>query len=206
MIGFLSGHRRQHHRRADPRPDRAPRPRDRSRCQKAWDVRRPTRASIDAGVAARRRRRRWPSSSCWPGPGWRPFGAVVALVVPTIARGPTRRRRRPGQGPGRDPPGASRCRPGPQLSAFSLSLLAGALAVAAIVLVQGVGVAESTPNPDGTRSDANVDFIAQGLGNVALGVLPGPAGRRFGRADRAEPRRRGAHPLGIDLLRASGCC
>ena len=69
----------------------------------------------------------------------------------------------------------------PELSAFSWSLLAGALAVAAIVLVQGVGVAESAPNDDGTRSDANVDFVAQGVGNLGSGFFQGqPVGGSVG--------------------------
>src|SRR5690606_10637077 len=36
----------------------------------------------------------------------------------------------------------------PEMSVLSPSLLAGALAVTVIVLVQGAGVAESAPNPD----------------------------------------------------------
>jgi SulP family sulfate permease len=48
-------------------------------------------------------------------------------------------------------------------------LITGALAVVAIVLVQGSGVADAAPNKDGTPSDANRDFIAQGIGNIAAG-------------------------------------
>jgi hypothetical protein len=69
----------------------------------------------------------------------------------------------------------------PDLSSISLSLVAGALAVAAIVLVQGVGVAESAPNEDGSRSDANGDFIAQGVGNITSGFFQGqPVGGSVG--------------------------
>ena len=69
----------------------------------------------------------------------------------------------------------------PELAAFSWSLLAGALAVTAIVLVQGVGVAESAPNDDGTRSDSNVDFVAQGVGNIGSGLPQGiPVGGSVG--------------------------
>jgi len=53
------------------------------------------------------------------------------------------------------------------------SLVAGALAVAVIVLVQGAGVAEAAPNPDGTSSDANRDIIAQGAANLASGFFRG---------------------------------
>ena len=55
----------------------------------------------------------------------------------------------------------------------SLDLIAGAAAVAVIVLVQGTGVAEAAPNPDGSQSDPNRDFIAQGIGNVASGLFRG---------------------------------
>ena len=62
----------------------------------------------------------------------------------------------------------------PQLSLLtSLDLIAGAAAVAVIVLVQGTGVAEAAPNPDGTQSDPNRDFIGQGIGNIASGLFRG---------------------------------
>jgi sulfate permease, SulP family len=69
----------------------------------------------------------------------------------------------------------------PDLTKFSFGLLSGALAVAAIVLVQGAGVSESAPNRDHTYSDANRDFLAQGLGNVASGIFKGqPVGGSVG--------------------------
>jgi sulfate permease, SulP family len=70
----------------------------------------------------------------------------------------------------------------PQLSLLSsLDLIAGAAAVAIIVLVQGTGVAEAAPNPDGSASDANRDFIAQGVGNIASGLFRGqPVGGSVG--------------------------
>ena len=70
----------------------------------------------------------------------------------------------------------------PHLSLLSsLDLVAGAAAIAVIVLVQGTGVAESAPNPDGSPSDANRDFIAQGIGNVASGFFRGqPVGGSVG--------------------------
>ena len=62
----------------------------------------------------------------------------------------------------------------PHLSLLtSLDLIAGAAAVAVIVLVQGTGVAEAAPNPDGSQSDPNRDFIGQGIGNVASGFFRG---------------------------------
>lgn len=61
----------------------------------------------------------------------------------------------------------------PAIGQFSFSLLAGAFAVAAIVLVQGAGVAQSFPNPDRTRSNQNSDFMAQGWANVVAGIFRG---------------------------------
>ncbi|MBC7300821.1 MAG: SulP family inorganic anion transporter [Nocardia sp.] len=69
----------------------------------------------------------------------------------------------------------------PQLSALSPSLVAGALAVTVIVLVQGTGVAESAPNPGGTRTSVDRDFTAQGIGNVFAALFRGmPVGGSVG--------------------------
>lgn len=69
----------------------------------------------------------------------------------------------------------------PDLGQLSLPLVTGALAVAAIVLVQGSGVAEAAPNRDGTASNPNQDFIAQGAGNLAAGFFRGqPVGGSVG--------------------------
>ncbi|WP_278263029.1 SulP family inorganic anion transporter [Nocardia sp. AG03] len=69
----------------------------------------------------------------------------------------------------------------PELSVLSPTLLAGALAVTVIVLVQGAGVAESAPNPDGSRARIDRDFCAQGIGNVAAGLFRGmPVGGSLG--------------------------
>lgn len=69
----------------------------------------------------------------------------------------------------------------PSLSAFSLDVVVGAFAVAAIVLVQGAGVSESAPNPDGTPAEPNRNFIAQGAGNLAAGLFRGqPVGGSVG--------------------------
>jgi SulP family sulfate permease len=61
----------------------------------------------------------------------------------------------------------------PSLGQFSFELLAGAFAVAAIVLVQGAGVSQSYPNPDRSRSDQNTDFMAQGWANIGAGMFRG---------------------------------
>lgn len=61
----------------------------------------------------------------------------------------------------------------PPLGQFSISLLAGAFSVAAIVLVQGAGVAQSYPNPDRSRTDLNTDFLSQGWANLGAGLFRG---------------------------------
>lgn len=69
----------------------------------------------------------------------------------------------------------------PSLSHLNLDLVAAALAVAVIVLIQGAGVSEAAPNLDGSRSDPNRDFMAQGLGNIAAGIFKGqPVGGSVG--------------------------
>ncbi|HJW35866.1 MAG TPA: SulP family inorganic anion transporter [Actinomycetes bacterium] len=108
------------------------------------------------------------------------FSAVVALVVPTVAVILAGADVAQVEDQGDIPRGVP-LPAWPELSAFSMSLLAGALAVAAIVLVQGVGVAESAPNDDGSRSDANADFVAQGVGNLSSGFFQGqPVGGSVG--------------------------
>jgi sulfate permease, SulP family len=66
----------------------------------------------------------------------------------------------------------------PSLSAFSVDLLTGAGALAAIILVQGAGVAETVPAPEPSPDS---DFRAQGYANVASGVVQGiPVGGSLG--------------------------
>lgn len=61
----------------------------------------------------------------------------------------------------------------PSLSAISPDVVTGAIALGTIVLVQGAGVSQSVPNPDGSPPSASRDFIAQGAGNIASGLLGG---------------------------------
>lgn len=61
----------------------------------------------------------------------------------------------------------------PSLSSLSFEVITGALAVAVIVLVQGAGVSQSVPNPDGSRRSMSRDFIAQGFANAASGLFRG---------------------------------
>ncbi|TCM40401.1 SulP family inorganic anion transporter [Kribbella sp. VKM Ac-2568] len=107
--------------------------------------------------------------------------ALVALVVPTVAvaiagADSVTRVEDAGEIPSGIPVPQL-----PDLSLLSLPLVTGALAVAAIVLVQGSGVAEAAPNRDGTVSNPNQDFIAQGVGNLAAGFFRGqPVGGSVG--------------------------
>jgi SulP family sulfate permease len=61
----------------------------------------------------------------------------------------------------------------PSLSGISFEVATGALAVAVVVLVQGAGVSQSVPNPDGSRRSMSRDFVAQGAANVASGLFRG---------------------------------
>jgi SulP family sulfate permease len=61
----------------------------------------------------------------------------------------------------------------PSLSDLSPSLITGALSVAIVVLVQGVGVSQSVQNPDGARTSVRRDMLAQGAANVASGLFRG---------------------------------
>ncbi|MDQ3930816.1 MAG: SulP family inorganic anion transporter, partial [Chloroflexota bacterium] len=66
--------------------------------------------------------------------------------------------------------------PTPVLPSFfdiTFDVMTGALALAAIILVQGAGVSQSVPNPDGSRRSMSRDFIAQGAANVASGFFRG---------------------------------
>src|SRR4051812_46531484 len=85
--------------------------------------------------------------------------AVLALIVPTVVvsltgAGVERVSDLGGIAAGLPPPVL------PDLSQLSFSLVAGALAVAAIVLVQAAGVRESTPNLDDSRPAGDRDFLA----------------------------------------------
>jgi len=58
-----------------------------------------------------------------------------------------------------------------------LSTLLPALSVAVIGLIQGAGVSQGTPNPDGKYPDVSRDFLGQGVANIAAGFVGGiPAG------------------------------
>ncbi|TLG15723.1 SulP family inorganic anion transporter [Nocardia cyriacigeorgica] len=112
---------------------------------------------------------------------FRLFGSLAALVVPTLLVvvfdwDSVARVSDVGAIPTGFPlPGV------PDLTVFSPGLISGAAAVTIIVLVQGAGVAQSVPNPDGSHSDANRDFRAQGIGNIAAALFRGmPVGGSVG--------------------------
>ena len=110
-----------------------------------------------------------------------PYAAVIALAIPTIAliflgSEAVALVSDAGEIPSGLPvPGL------PSIGLLSFEILVGAMAVAVIVLVQGAGVAESAPNPDGTRSSSNRDFLAQGFSNIVSGLFRGqPVGGSVG--------------------------
>ena len=58
-----------------------------------------------------------------------------------------------------------------------LSLLLPAFSVAIIGLIQGAGVSQGTPNPNGRYPDVSRDFLGQGAANIATSFVGGiPAG------------------------------
>ena len=73
--------------------------------------------------------------------------------------------------------------PRPILPDLSLvpGLLLPALTIAIIALVQGAGVSQSTPNPDGEYPDPSGDFRGQGAANLSVGIFGGiPVGGSLG--------------------------
>lgn len=66
------------------------------------------------------------------------------------------------------------------LPLFNLELIGklgtGALAVAAISLIQTMAVAQSVAAQTGQRLDSNQEFVGQGLANIAMGLFSGYAG------------------------------
>lgn len=65
--------------------------------------------------------------------------------------------------------------PRPNLPDLSLvpQMLLPALTIAIIALVQGAGVSQSAPNPDGEYPDPSGDFRGQGAANLSVGVFSG---------------------------------
>jgi SulP family sulfate permease len=62
-------------------------------------------------------------------------------------------------------------------SKLVMDLIVPAIAIGIIGLVQGAGVSQTFPNPDGKFSDISRDFFGQGAANIAAGFFGGiPAG------------------------------
>jgi SulP family sulfate permease len=69
----------------------------------------------------------------------------------------------------------------PSLADLRPEVITGAIAVAAIILVQGAGVSQSVPNPDGSRRSMSRDFVGQGAANIVSGLFRGlPVGGSLG--------------------------
>jgi SulP family sulfate permease len=60
----------------------------------------------------------------------------------------------------------------PDLS-LAPALIADAIALAIIALVQGAGVSKAYPNPDGTYPDSSRDFVGQAAANIGAGLFQG---------------------------------
>ncbi|MFI9326230.1 SulP family inorganic anion transporter [Kitasatospora sp. NPDC052868] len=67
-------------------------------------------------------------------------------------------------------PGALPAFTAPDLSAAG-ALLPGAFAVALVGLAQAASIGPGVPNPDGSKTSVNGDFVAQGLGNIGGGLF-----------------------------------
>jgi SulP family sulfate permease len=61
----------------------------------------------------------------------------------------------------------------PSFLQFGPAVITGALSVALVVLVQGVGVSGNVRNPDGSRASVRRDIVAQGVANIASGLFRG---------------------------------
>lgn len=61
----------------------------------------------------------------------------------------------------------------PSLANISFDVFTGALSLAFVIVVQGAGVSQSVPNPDGSRRSISHDFTAQGAANIVTGFFQG---------------------------------
>jgi len=101
----------------------------------------------------------------------RAFSSLLGIVVPTLLVVVFGLNVQTVQDIGTIPDGF----PLPELPSFAsaLEVVTGAISVAVIALVQGAGVSQTVPNPDGSRSRASRDFVAQGAANIASGLFHG---------------------------------
>ncbi len=69
----------------------------------------------------------------------------------------------------------------PDPTLLTLDLIGTAFAVAVVIAIQGAGVSQSVENPDGIPISLSRDMVAQGVANVASGLLSGiPVGGSVG--------------------------
>lgn len=112
--------------------------------------------------------------------GLRSFGTLIAILVPSVLvflfSIEVRLVRNVGEIGGGFPEFAV-----PSPFDITFEVVTGALAIAAVTLVQGAGVSQSAPNPDGSRRRSSRDFIAQGTANITSGLFKGiPVGGSLG--------------------------
>jgi SulP family sulfate permease len=101
------------------------------------------------------------------------FGRLVAIIVPSVLAALLHLDSVAVVRDVGDIPGGIPVPHLPSFSAISFNVITGALAVAVVTLVQGAGVSQSVPNPDGSRRSMSRDFAAQGAANVASGLFRG---------------------------------
>lgn len=103
---------------------------------------------------------------------WAVVGTLMALLIPTVTVALAGVSGVPKVGDLGDIPAGLPVPRLPEFRLLSFGLVTGALAIAAIVLVQGAGVSEAVPNEGGAARPGQ-DIIAQGAGNVAAGFFLG---------------------------------
>ena len=69
----------------------------------------------------------------------------------------------------------------PRVSLLTFDVVTMALAISLVILIQGAGVSQTVPNPDGSPRGLSSDFAAQGAANIASGLFRGlPVGGSLG--------------------------
>jgi sulfate permease, SulP family len=109
-----------------------------------------------------------------------PAAMLLAVVLPTVVAGVSAASVARVKNTSRIQPGI----PAPALPDFHLlsyGMIGGALAVAVIIVVQGAGVSEAARGQEPGAPPVNGDVIAQGVANLAAGLLRGiPVGGSLG--------------------------
>ncbi len=87
---------------------------------------------------------------------------------------------------------------------YIVPLMLPAITIGIIGLVQGAGVSQTFPNPDGKYSDISRDFLGQGAANVATSLRARHPCRRLQLGNGVDGQRWSAHALGKHFCRAGG--